>query len=442
MQLLNYFFFILIVIYSIHLLNKRSMIVVHPYVQGEFIVITGGQAFMIFVFATGLIALSGSTGGLDLLAFRLLSLELFLVIGIAILNGNIIWNLTGSLYLLYLIWIIYGITYSEYPMFGFRVFLKYCYPFLILLFASKVVDNDDLFVKLSLLVRRIGLVSVFLTAVVPFVLILFPGVLWYVTAVAIHYIGLMVLSLAIFDIRRNKWDLIIAVVFFIPCLLWVLRTSILGSMVALTVFSLIKYKIKALPILVFVAGLLFVIVMFTPSVKKKMFNKDIDSKDLTNSMGDKISKDDINSNGRFAMWEWSLQNYYEQNKLQGSGSGTLQYVFYQRAAKGISAGIVHNDYVQILCDSGLIGLLLYLSVFLSLVVHTFFVYNNTSNSNVIRMCAIAAGASAIGMAATSYTDNTVNYTMATLSYPFGLYGMMLGLLKGQKNRQMEEALEE
>jgi O-antigen ligase len=213
-------------------------------------------------------------------------------------------------------------------------------------------------------------------------------------------------------------------------------------MVALTVFSLIKYKMRALPVLVFVAGLLFAIVMFTPTVKKKMFNKDIDSKGLTNSKGDKISKDDINSNGRFAMWEWSLQNYYDQNKLQGSGSGTLQYVFYQRAAKGISAGIVHNDYVQILCDTGLIGLVLYLSIFLSLVVHTFFVYNNPSNSNVIRMCAIAAGASAIGMAATSYTDNTVNYTMATLSYPFGFYGMMLGLLKGQKNRQMEEALEE
>jgi O-antigen ligase len=346
------------------------------------------------------------------------------------------------LYLLYLIWILYGITYSEYPLFGFRVLLKYSYPFLILLFASKVVDDDDLFVKIALMVRKIGLASIFLSLIVPFVLLLFPGVLWYGTALAIHYIGLMVLSLAIFDIRRNKWDLIIAILFFIPCLLWVLRTSILGSIVALTVFSLIKYKIRALPVLVFAAGLLFMIVMFTPSVKQKMFNKDIDSKKLTNSQGDMISKDDINSNGRFAMWEWSLENYYAKNQLEGSGSGTLQYVFYQRAAKGIGAGIVHNDYVQILCDSGLIGLVLYLSIFLSLVIHAFFVYNNPSNSNVIRMCAIAAGVSAIGMAATSYTDNTVNYTVATLSYPFGLYGMMLGLLKGQKNKQIEEEYQE
>jgi hypothetical protein len=38
------------------------------------------------------------------------------------------------------------------------------------------------------------------------------------------------------------------------------------------------------------------------------------------------------------------------------------------------------------------------------------------------------------MAVTSFTDNTVNYSMATLSYPFGFYGIMLGLLKEQKNK--------
>ena len=31
-----------------------------------------------------------------------------------------------------------------------------------------------------------------------------------------------------------------------------------------------------------------------------------------------------------------------------------------------------------------------------------------------------------------YSDNVVNYSMCTLAYPFGFYGMMLGLLKGEK----------
>ena len=37
-----------------------------------------------------------------------------------------------------------------------------------------------------------------------------------------------------------------------------------------------------------------------------------------------------------------------------------------------------------------------------------------------------------GVALTMYTDNVVNYSMATLSYPFGFYGMMLGLIKGKR----------
>lgn len=413
------------------------MVIHHPYIKGEMMTITGGQGFILFIFATGLFALSGSVGSFDLMALRLLSIEIFILIGLYLLNGKTVWNFTGLVYLLYLLWIIYGITYSNVPIFGLRVLLKYSYPFMIMLFASKVMDDDDLFIKIAFLVRKIGLIVIFISFIVPFILLLFPGVLWYGTALAIHFICLMVLSMAIFDVRRNKWDMIIAVVFFIPCFLWVFRTSILGSIVALTIFSIIRYRVRSLPYLLIIAAIFISLVLFSPTVKKKMFYKNIDTEKVLNSEGIGISKDDIDSNGRFAMWDWSLKKYYQDNQLTGSGSGTLQNVFYQKRAAG-GAGIVHNDYVQILCDSGLIGLILYLGIFLSLLVHSFIVYNHKSNSDAIRICAIAAGASAIGMAATSYTDNTVNYTMATLSYPFGLYGMMLGLLKAQTDRQSEE----
>ena len=41
--------------------------------------------------------------------------------------------------------------------------------------------------------------------------------------------------------------------------------------------------------------------------------------------------------------------------------------------------------------------------------------------------AITAGSTMAGMLLTLYSDNVVNYSMATLSMPFGFYGMMLGL---------------
>ena len=37
-----------------------------------------------------------------------------------------------------------------------------------------------------------------------------------------------------------------------------------------------------------------------------------------------ISKDDINSNARFAMWEHLQKLFYNNNKLMGSGTGSIQ----------------------------------------------------------------------------------------------------------------------
>jgi O-antigen ligase len=408
----------------------------HPYLTGVQMQISGSEGFLLLIFSTGLIALSANLGNLDLMALRLFFIELLLFLGLILGPGHVVWNITGILYLLYLLWILVGLTYSTVPEYGSRVFLKYIYPFLIFTFSSKIFRNEDFLLKIILVIRKIGLAVIVIFFITPFILSFFPGVLWYSTALAIHFIFLSILSMALYYLRKKKSDLIFGIGFLIPCILWVFRTSILGSMVALSIFFFMKYKLRSLPYFVFVSAIFISIFLFFPSIKNKMFNKNIDSEQILQGER-KIDKNDIDSNGRFAMWEWSLQNFYENNKLEGSGSGTLQAIFYKRKAEEGTVGIVHNDYVQILCDNGLIGLILYLSVFLTMLIHTFFVYQNKFNSEIIRLAAITAGASAIGMAVTSFTDNTVNYSMATLSYPFGFYGIMLGLLKAQKSQYIQ-----
>ena len=143
-----------------------------------------------------------------------------------------------------------------------------------------------------------------------------------------------------------------------------------------------------------------------------------------------ISKDDINSNARFAMWEHLQKLFYKNNKLTGSGTGSIQNYMYSNYVFG-GLKVPHNDYVQISCDNGLIGIVLYLLIIVSIITHCFIEYNK-KNSIAIKMCAIVAGSSIAGVALTMYTDNVVNYSMATLSYPFGFYGMMLGLIKGKR----------
>ena len=146
------------------------------------------------------------------------------------------------------------------------------------------------------------------------------------------------------------------------------------------------------------------------------------------------TKDNINSNGRFAMWEWSLNKFYHGHELSGSGTGNLQETFYSLRHPFGTIRIVHNDYVQILCDNGLIGIILFGGCFLFLILHCFTTFNNNSHHVGIRMCAIIAGSSAAGVLLTMYTDNVINYTLATLSYPCGFYGMMLGMIAKEKGK--------
>ena len=193
------------------------------------------------------------------------------------------------------------------------------------------------------------------------------------------------------------------------------------------VFIFFRYKAKSLP-LIFGTIILFIVAIFTiPALKDKMF--DGENRTLQEFQSGKISMDDIDSNGRFAMWEWSFDTYYDERELIGSGTGNLQRAFYALEHGIGSIKIPHNDYVQILCDNGLIGMFLFGASFLCSIVHSFIVLEAAGAA-----AGVAAGASAAGVLLTMYTDNVINYSMATISYPCAFYGMMLGLEKGYKQQ--------
>lgn len=427
MYFLNYIYFLIITAFDLKFIFQKHGVVTHPLNKEQKLLFTGPELFWTLTFATGLIA----TG--QMLAIRLFVLELFCFLVLFVVKNKPIWTMSVILYLVYMLWLLLGLSYSPVPDYGIRVVLKYIYPLLVMLASSAIVRNWEVFLKASKLARIVAVISI-IFAVVPFIGILVSGVFWYGTAKAINYISMCVLSLALyFYAGKNKKDLLLAILFMIPCVLWVFRTSIMGTTLAIMVFFFFRYKLRALPF-IFLALVFFVSsIFFIPSVKEKMFNKEgFTVEDLQSG---NISKDDIDSNGRFAMWDWSIEHFYKGKELLGTGTGNLQEVFYSLEHPFGTIRIIHNDYVQILCDNGLIGIILFALSFLSLIIHSFFVYNNKCYSVAVRICAIVAGSSAAGVLLTMYTDNVINYTMATLSYPCGFYGMMLGLMvTDKKNR--------
>lgn len=428
MYLLNYLYFLIITLVGLKFLTMKQGVMTNPLNREQKMVMDGPEMFWVLTFSTGLLAFS-APAGLDLMAIRLMVLEVFCLVGLFICKRSPQWSPAIIFYLIYIIWLVVGLSYTPAPGYGFRVILKYLYPLLIMLFASAAVRDKEVFLKAGIGARTVALISIGVFFI-PYVGHLFPGVFWYGTASAIHYISMCVFSLALFYYtQEKKKNLLLCILFMLPCVLWVFRTSIMGTTLALMTFFFFKYKLKSLPV---IAGIMLVAVVavFTiPSLKEKMF-KDSKNVSIEQFQQGELSKDDIESNARFAMWEHLENRFYDGKELTGSGIGSVQNYMYSNFVFG-GLKVPHSDYVQMLCDSGIIGLVLYLLVILAVLVHSFIVYQRAS-SIAIKICAIVAGSSMAGVALTLYSDNVVNYSMATLSYPFGFYGMMLGLIKSER----------
>lgn len=384
---------------------------------------SGVELFWCLTFSTGLLAFSAYIG-LDLMAIRLLVLEIFCLLGINVSQNKVVLSLPLKIYIIYLIWLIIGIFYSPAPIYGIRVILKYLYPLLLCLFASAAVSDSEVFFKASKWARIVAVVSLFF-AFIPYIGSLFPGVFWYGTARVVNYISIMIFSLGMFYFSNQKGqNLFYTILFLLPCLIYVFRTSILGSGVAIMAFYFIKYRFKSLPI-IFLILFLGVMSIFTiPSLREKMFyDPNVTFEDYREG---RISEDDINTNYRKFMWETIQNKYYKGHELTGSGTGVAQWEMYTHSEDYGGLKIVHSDFVQQKCDNGLIGLVLYGAMVFFIFLDCFKTYHRSSNQT-LRLCAIVAGASLLGVYATFYSDNTVNYSMATLSMPFGFYGMMLGM---------------
>ena len=423
---LNIIYYLIITWYGYKFLKSDGRIVKSPFDKTEHYKFTGPEMYWVLTFSTGLLAFSAPFA-VDLMAIRLLTIMILCLIGFGIVENKPIWSLALKLYVVYLIWLGIGCFYAPSVSYGLRVILKYSYPLIFCLFASAAVDNFAVAFKASVMARWVAVVSI-IFAFVPLIGHLVPGVFWYVTARAIHYISIMTFSIALFfftnEKKKNFWY---AVLFLLPCFLWVFRTSIMGSGVAIMAFAIIRWKIKSLPVIaaVLVAG---VIAVFTiPSLRDKMFNEGTENATIENFQEGGITMENVNTNAREAMWEFLENTLYDGNEIIGSGTGAVQQYMYTHFIFG-GLKVPHSDFIQIKCDNGLIGLYLYAAIAILIFFHCFKIYWGTEDDRV-RLFAITAGASMLGVFATLYSDNSVNYSMATLSMPYGFYGMTLALNK-------------
>lgn len=428
--IIQYLVFILLTMMSLYyVVNRKIYVLKNPFDKNKRFVVDNLQYLLLFLFATAIISCGGA-----LMAYRLLTaiIAVFSVIFIMLSRNKPIGSsMVVVLYLVYLLWLIFEIIISPVKGWGGRVFLKYLYPLLILIAASQVSTSQLFYFKAIQVIFKVALFGVFsflLLGQIPIVREIVGPLLFWGTAILDFFPVAITLALLYFSYTKQIKYLVYAVLFILPSIIYVNRTGILCASIAIITYSLIRYKVKSIPYVLIGLVLLVGTILYVPGFKEKMFRKQMTVDEIIQNR-ESLSMEDIDTNGREAMWAWSLKNYYEGNELTGSGLGVLQEVF-QNKKTPFGIPVVHNDYIQILCDTGLIGFSLYILTLLSLIIHSIWIYLNKKKYHlIVRDAAFVSGVSLISMLPALYTDNVVNYSLMTLSFPFALYGMMLGLKK-------------
>lgn len=395
--------------------------------------VTSRQRFVLLLLSVVIIQ-AGSFSAIILLVWIILLLSLSIKYSTS-LKGSRLFNFYG----LYLVWLLISIFFSPEPIFGLRVFSKYLFPFLVLIVVSSISISDVLFLKYLKIAFR-SLITVNILYVISTLdsglFNIYNSIFWLGTSLMDVNSFTLVIGLILYQITKKKKYLYFLIILILIPILTSVRTGLIGLGVTLLAISFFKYKWRALPFCLIIIVGLVVSFLYVPGIRDKMFKGAFNNAESIINASEKITLDNIETSGRSDAWKWSLEKFYKGHEYIGSGLGNLQAVFYSGNHPFGRLKVIHNDYIQILCDIGLIGLILYLLVIISFVVHSFIIYNNKRNPLTARYAAFIAGTSLCGIMACAFTDNVINYSLITLSYPYVFFGFALSF----KNRKLIKKL--
>ncbi|MDV7785565.1 O-antigen ligase family protein [Enterococcus gallinarum] len=173
----------------------------------------------------------------------------------------------------------------------------------------------------------------------------------------------------LFNLRKNKGKAFFQSLFILLGFICLLTTGkrghllsiVLAFLVVLFLFFKKQKQYRKYFIVIVTLLLMGVIVLLNTSYFQIIllkFYSLLDSGDLTN--------------GRLALWNYTIQ-LFENNPLIGTGFGSIREIFNMEA---------HNIYLQILAETGVIGFIIYIFLFISMFRESI-KYYNSKNINVL-----------------------------------------------------------
>ena len=130
--------------------------------------------------------------------------------------------------------------------------------------------------------------------------------------------------------------------------------------------------------------------------------------------------DHVHGSGRFPAWAQFLHQFFEPTPVVGSGVGATQHYFYTHSVTGL--GVIHSEYIRLLCEVGIVGLILFLLACAVYLVRLFRSFDQDAHDRVKRY-RLAAMGGMIAYLIFLATDNGFDYVSQFGIFVFGYIGI-------------------
>lgn len=333
-------------------------------------------------------------------------------------------------YLVFFLWLCYTMTYTTAPTDGMMMLIKYSLPMLFLwLGYSSLRSKTDLIVLLRV-VNFVGCVWCLVMGgfAEKFILPLYVfmmGICSTYAGFADFLVSIFIVPILLYWLTKDKKYIYCALWMILSVVLQSVRTGMGGMLLVFAFAVLLKNKWRAVPGLL-MAGAVFVgTILYVPSVREKFFGDNQNVSALDVATGEALSFDKIEMNNREYMWERVLENCYKGKEFFGGGLGTSGRFVKNYAAETNGLEMMHNDYLQLLCDTGKVGIALLILFYLAVILKVFAHVAGRRSSSMVRATGIMALPSMAGIAFCMFFDNVVSNSMQSMVMPYIYLGFFL-----------------
>jgi hypothetical protein len=338
-------------------------------------------------------------------------------------------------YFLFLIIAAFSILWAPSIPMAVRMFLKFLAPILFYIYVFANIEKIGVknFINAIMLSGYFYLVLSLVSTVVGINEDRFLGLPGTSRAVfSGHILMVFVVAMAMLVTKIELKSLFLTSIFSVAILGAFTRITIVGMFLSAAVVGFFKLR-GPIKILAPVIGVIALIVLFVTvdEFRERMFLDAADEIGFETifSNPDKVFSS-VAGSGRFYAWEVSLDRLYDGNEYLGSGVGATQNMFY--GAAGTKTSAVHSELVRLLCDVGIVGVIIYSYFWIHII---FYIskrkYFAKSNIDLYRLYLSSIGM-VIGYLIFLLTDNGFDYVGQIAIFVFGTIGAFLGVTKKAK----------